>query len=170
MSTKSYYTAVSMISYLENLDMKKTYYDKMHRANYLFNDLEMLYHQAARKLGVTDSVLCVLYVIHEKGEPCLLHDVCMESGISKQTINSAIRKMEKEGILYLESCKGKAKQICLTDKGRIYVKETAARVFGAECDAFADWSEEEIEQYLYLIEKYNASFRKQIEMMKEREV
>lgn len=145
--------------------MRKNYYDKIQRVNCLSNDLEAIYHQAARKLGVSDSVLCVLYMIHEKGDRCLLYDICSESGISKQTINSALRKLEKDEVLYLEQDKGKAKRVCLTEKGKVYVTQTAARLFEAECNAFNEWTDEEVELYLRLIEKYNVSFRVQIEKM-----
>lgn len=145
--------------------MKRVYHDRVHRVNCLSNDMEALYHQAARKLGVSDSVLCVLYVIHEKGDHCMLYDICNESGISKQTINSAIRKLESDEILYLEQDKGKTKRVCLTEKGKVYVTQTAARLVEAECNAFSDWTEEEVNLYLRLIEKYNASFRVEIEKM-----
>ena len=148
--------------------MKKSYSDKIQRVNCLSNDLDMLYHQAARKLSVSDSVLCVLYMIYEKGDGCLLYDICNESGISKQTINSAIRKLENEGILYLEQDKGKTKRICLTEKGKHHITQTAARLYEAECNAFDDWTEEEFELYLGLMKKYIDSLRTQIEKMEGR--
>lgn len=143
--------------------MKKTYHAQMQRVNCLSKELDAIYHQAALRFGISDSVLLVLYMIYEKGEPCLLSDICRESGTSKQTINSAIRKLEQEGVLYLEADKGKTKHICLTEQGKVYVAETAARLFEAECNAFADWTEEEMEQYLHLMEKYNRSLRAQME-------
>lgn len=148
--------------------MKMEYHEKVHRVNCLTNDIDALYHQAARKLGVSDSVLCVLYMIYEKGDGCLLYDICNESGITKQTINSAIRKLEKEEILYLEPFKGKTKQICLTEKGKDYVARTAACLYKAECDAFKQWTDEEFEMYLKLMEKYNQSLRKEIDKMQEK--
>lgn len=143
--------------------MKQDYYEKIRRINGLSNDMNMAYHQAAWKLGVSDSVLCVLYVIYEKGNHCLLQDICNESGIRKQTINSAIRKLESEEILYLEKDKGKNKRVCLTEKGQQYVLQTAARLYEAECNVFNEWEEEEFETYLRLMKKYNDSFRQQIE-------
>lgn len=147
--------------------MKKTYYDKVKRINCLSNELDMLYHQAARKLEVSDSVLCILYMIYEKGDCCLLHEICQESGLSKQTINSALRKLEQEQFLYLEleQERGKAKRIRLTEKGKKYVARTAACLYEAECSAFADWTEEEFTQYLAFMKKYIDAFRIQVEKM-----
>lgn len=140
-------------------------YNHLKRINCLANELDLLYHQAARKLGVSDSVLCILYMIHEKGDGCLLRDICSESSISKQTINSALRNLEKEEILYLEQDNGKNKRIRLTEKGKRYTAHTAVRLFEAEASALADWSEEDLSAYLYLMKKYNDCFRLQVENM-----
>lgn len=137
--------------------------DTIHRINCLTEEIDSLYHQAALKLGVSDSALFVLYMIHLNGERCALYDIYKQSGISKQTINSAIRKLESENIVFLEKHGGKAKIVCLTDEGRAYTKQTAGKLFEAECSAFRDWSEEEIRLYLRLIEKHNATLRKQIQ-------
>lgn len=140
-------------------------YEKLRRINCLANEMDMLYHQAARKLGVSDSVLCVLYMIHEQGDGCLLRSICSDSGISKQTINSALRNLERDGILYLEQDKGKSKRIRLTEKGKDFTAHTAALLYEAERSAFDDWTEEELSQYLYLMKKYNNAFRVQVEKM-----
>ena len=143
--------------------MNDELYEKIFRINCLTEDIDSLYHQAAVKLGVSDSVLFVLYMVYTNGEKCLLYDIYKLSGICKQTINSAIRKLENEDIVYLEKQKGKAKIVCLTDKGKAYTKQNAAKLFEAECNAFSDWSEEEMKLYLSLIEKHNASMRKQVQ-------
>lgn len=148
--------------------MDRKYWEVLHRINCLSNDLDSLYHQAARKLGVADSVLIVSYMIYEKGDGCLLYDVCSESGLSKQTINSAIRKMEQDGVLYLEQGKGKTKRIRLTEQGREFVWQIANRIQEAECNTFQGWTEEEVAMHLKLMEKYNNAFRREIEKMEGR--
>jgi len=138
---------------------------KIHRINCLSSDLNALYHQAALKLGISDSAMFVLYMLHYKGDGCPIYDICQESGISKQTINSTLRKLEADGILYLENDKGRTKRVCLTDKGKEYVAQTGARLFEAECRSFDDWTEDEIDMYLKFMEKYNRSFGAQIGKM-----
>lgn len=148
--------------------MENAYYNAVLRVNCLNSDLEAIYHQFARQVGISDSALHVLYVVHEKGGSCPLYDIRRESGISKQTINSALRKLEDEGILYLEQDKGRTKRVCLTEKGKALTDRTAAPLFEAECSAFNGWSDQEISQYLNLMEKYNVSFRQEIEMFERR--
>ena len=107
----------------------------------------------------------ILYMIFIHGERCFLYDIYKLSGISKQTINSAIRKLETEEIVYLEKHNGKTKMVCLTEKGKSFAEQTAAKLLETECNAFRDWSEEEIDIYLRLIEKHNSSLRNQIEKL-----
>lgn len=147
--------------------MKNEHYEKVHKVNALSNDMTAIYHQAARIFAMSDSALIVLYTVYEKGDHCLLQDVCVESGISKQTVNSALRKLEAEGILYLEQDRGKNKRICLTEAGREHVERTAGRLYEAECRAFSDWTDREFETYLALMEKYNCALRREIETMRK---
>ncbi len=137
----------------------------MHRINYLNAELNALYHQASLKLGLTDSASIVLYAIYDNGENCLLSDIYKQSGISKQTVNSAIRNLEKKHIIYLEQHSGRAKKVVLTDTGKEYVQKTTARLFDAEAAAFSSWTEEEISTHIGFMEKYIHSFREQVEKL-----
>ncbi len=141
------------------------YSNEIHRINYLNSEITSLYHLSSLKLGITDSVSIVLYSMYDAGGECLLSEVYKTSGISKQTVNSAVRRLENEGIIYLEHFGGKMKKLVLTEKGRSYVQKTTARLCQAEMDAFDTWSETEIESYICLMEKYNDCFRRQIEKL-----
>ena len=95
----------------------------------------------------------------------MLSEIYKLSGISKQTINSAVRKLEQEKMVVLEKYNGKAKLVRLTEVGRKLAEQTAARLFEAERAAFAEWSEEELRMYLELIRKNNATLKQQIEKL-----
>ncbi|MDO5002361.1 MAG: hypothetical protein Q4E20_08940 [Eubacteriales bacterium] len=88
-----------------------------------------------------------------------------ETSISKQTLNSAIRKLERGGIIFLAQSGSRTKTVYLTESGAEFVDRTVARLFSAELSAFNGWAEDEIAQYLYLMEKFNNDFRAQIEKM-----
>ncbi len=137
----------------------------MHRINYLNAELNALYHHASLKLGLTDSASIVLYTIYDNGEDCLLSDIYKQSGVSKQTVNSAIRNLEKKHIIYLEQHSGRAKKVILTDTGKEYVQKTIARLFDAEVATLASWTGEEINAHIEFMEKYIHSFREQIEKL-----
>lgn len=139
--------------------------DAMKRINYLTSELDSLYHQSSVKLGISDSVSIVLYSVWDEGDSCLLSAIYKKSGISKQTVNSAIRSLEADNILYLEQHTGRAKKVVLTDKGKDFVKQTIVKLQEAEVNAFDTWTEDEIDTYIRLMEKYADCFRSQIEKM-----
>lgn len=145
--------------------MDRNYRKELHQINYLTTKMESLYHLSSLKLGITDSVSIVLYSIYDAGGECLLSDIYKGSGISKQTVNSAVRGLEADGVLYLEQHNGRAKKVILTDKGRDYVQRTVARLYQAEINVFDSWTQEEISTYIQLMEKYADCFRQQIEKL-----
>ena len=145
--------------------MKRNHIADIRRINYLTTEMDALYHLSSLKLGITDSVSIVLYSIYDAGNECLLSEIYKNSGISKQTVNSAIRGLEADGMLYLEQHNGRAKKVLLTERGIEFAQRTAARLMQAEMDAFDSWSEEEIDSYIRLLEKYLDCFRVQIEKL-----
>lgn len=145
--------------------MRMQTHETLRRMNCLWAAMESLYHQAAVKLGTSDSVMQVLYIAHDQGGNCLLRDIYHQTGMTKQTLNSAVRKLEAEGIVLLKPYNGRTKLLCLTEKGRQYALQTAARVYEAEASVFDTWAKEEAEQYFRLTQKYIAGFREQVDAM-----
>ncbi|OUP01295.1 MarR family transcriptional regulator [Drancourtella sp. An210] len=127
---------------------------------YLAGEINALYHEAAVKMGVSDSVQNILYVICEKGDQCLQSDISKLTGISRQTINSAIRKLEKDGIVYLEQGKGRNTIVCLTEKGKQFASEKIYPLYEIENKIWNEWTAEEQEQYLLLTQKYRDALKK----------
>lgn len=138
---------------------------EIQRFNYLTNEIDAAYHEAALKLGLSDSAMMILYTVCNTGDECPLNDITHLSGIRKQTVNSALRKMESEDVIYLERFSGRKKKVCLTDKGRTLVKDTVLRVIEIENEIFGSWSDEERKIYIELTQKYLTSFIEKIEKL-----
>lgn len=138
--------------------------EEMKRFNYLAGEIDSLYHEAALRLGLSDSAFAVLYTICNEGG-CGISDVCRLTGVSKQTVNSALRKLENEGVVRLEALDGKQKRIALTAKGSRLAKKTAAKIVEAENRVFGSWTEKERSEYLCLTERYLSDFRKEIDKL-----
>lgn len=136
--------------------------EKLKRFNYLSGEIEAVYHEAALKFGLSDSAMLVLYAICNNGESCLLSDIIHLSGASKQTINSALRKLEAEGIVRLAAVNGKKKNVCLTKKGRELTDRTVIRLLDIENGIFDSWSLEEQEMYLTLTQRYLTAFKEKV--------
>lgn len=133
----------------------------MQRYNHLMNEISEEYHRIASVLGLSDSAMIILYMICENGDSCLLRDIYHSNGISKQTVNSAIRKLEEERIIYLEAAGPKNKRVCLTEAGKRLAERTAARVIRAENNIFSSWKEEDVEKYLALTERFLKHLREE---------
>ena len=139
---------------------KSMHYLTSEKYTYLAGEINALYHEAAVKMGVSDSVQNILYVICEKGDRCLQSDISKLTGISRQTINSAIRKLEKDGIVYLEQGKGRNTIVCLTEKGKQFASEKIYPLYEIENKIWNEWTAEEQEQYLLLTQKYRDALKK----------
>lgn len=137
----------------------------LRRINYLTNETDAIYHRSSLRFGITDSVSVVLYTLYDHGGSCLLSEVYKSSGVSKQTINSALRSMERDELIYLEAATGRTKRITLTAKGHELTERTAARLVEAEVRAFDGWSEEKIASYIAMMEEYTEALRRQIELL-----
>lgn len=134
--------------------------EQMQRFNLLTSEIDTAYHDAALKLGMSDSAMLVLYTLCSGGGECMLGDIT--SGASKQTINSALRKLESEGIVYLEAFEGRKKKVYLTEKGRQLARDTVLRVIDIENEIFASWSDEEKRVYVDLTQRYLADFKEKV--------
>lgn len=132
------------------------------RFDHLTNEIEAAYHEAALKFGFSDTALVILYTICSFGDDCLLSEINKLSGISRQTINSALRRLEADEIVFLETYDGKKKKVCLTDKGKKVAAGTALRLIRIENEIFASWTQEEQDLYLELTQRYLEAFREKI--------
>ena len=133
---------------------------ELRRFNYLMEEIDAAYHEAALNLGLSDSAMRILYVLCGCGSfRCSLREVCLCSGLSKQTVNSALRKLEGEGLAFLEPIGTKGKDVCLTDAGQALAEGTVARLIAVEDAILGSWPAEDVEKYLSLAEQYLTAFR-----------
>lgn len=119
--------------------------------------IDELYHKIAVKMGVSDSVMWIMYCLFESDTDYTQNSLAGRIGVPKQTINSAINRLLKDGYIALEQLpvSGNNKRITLTEKGKSFCKEQIAPFAEAEDRAFSRLSGEEQEQYLALGIKHN---------------
>lgn len=134
-----------------------------HQYSYLTSEIDSAYHMAALKCGISDSAMRILYTICLHGDRCALREIVRLSGISKQTINSSLRKLEMADVLYLEHMGSKQKMVCLTDSGKKLAEDSALRVQKIENDIFHSWSQEDCETYIALLERFLTAFKEKVE-------
>ncbi|MCI9168552.1 MAG: MarR family transcriptional regulator [Dorea sp.] len=122
--------------------------------NHIYKETNRIYHDIALKLKLSDSAFDILYAVCQLGDGCLQRDICSLSATSKQTINSSIRKLEREGHIILKPGKGRQMHIFLTETGMELAKERIFPVIEIENKVFDSLTEEESRELLRLSRKY----------------
>lgn len=138
--------------------MEKTTGDDLRRFYCLSNEIDAAYHEAAVRLGLSDSVLLILYILCGSGGG-LLGDIVRLSGISKQTLSSALRRLEADNSIVTETLEGRKKQVRLTQSGRHFAEKTAGRLIQIEDEIFSSWSAADRNAYISLMQRYLSAFK-----------
>lgn len=128
-------------------------------------EYDSIYHNAAVKYGLSDSAMWILFVVSDAGKAYTQQDLCRECWFPKQTINTALNNLIKDGCAELEAIPGtrNRKRIILTDKGRELAENTVDRLKKAEQAAFGRFTDEELNGYLDMSERINRYLREEIE-------
>lgn len=122
--------------------------------NNLYKQIDMLYQKIAFQQNLSVSEMDIYYTVCFLGDGCLQKDVCEIALTSKQTINSAIKKLEKANMLRLEHGKGREKHIFLTEAGKDLTAKKIEPILQAEHATWNDMTESETKLLLGLTEKY----------------
>lgn len=125
------------------------------RYNRSWRDFDRVYSAAAACAGLSDSALDVLWVIYEQGEGVSQRDVCGQSYLGKQTVNSSVHKLAGQGILRLEpAASGRGVRLFLTEEGRALVERYVAPICQADFDAFASLPEHDRDELVRTQQAY----------------
>ncbi len=138
---------------------------ELRKLNYMVSEIGGLYHEAAVKAGVSDSVHSILYVLCDENYRCLQSEIYKQAGISRQTVNSAIRRLERDGIVYLEEGSGRNTVVCLTEEGVKFAKDKIEPIYKIENEIFDEWDEKDVEAYLALTAKYRDVLKSKLEQL-----
>ncbi len=146
--------------------MSNTEYNDLRiQYNSLFKEMTDIYHNIALKLEISDSAFLILYTIVELGCGCTQKDIAQMYYMSKQTINSSIKNLEKSGYITLKQDKGNNKQIFLTTLGEKLAQEKIKPVIKIENDVFAQMSFDESQKLLKLTRKYTDLLKEKTEVI-----
>ena len=137
----------------------------MKRLNCLLSEMDAAYHEAAQRQGQNDSTSRILYALCELGSPASLRAVCESTGLSKQTVNSALKNLEEEGLIRLESAQGdrRSKEVFLTEAGSELAAASVDRVLAIEEQAALRLSPEERLAILALERRHVEALRQEAE-------
>ncbi|SEH71534.1 DNA-binding transcriptional regulator, MarR family [Ruminococcus flavefaciens] len=115
---------------------------------------DSLYRGAAAAFGLSDCSMWVLYYLQSAEEPLSQQDLIELMLFPKQTINSAVAGLAKNGYVTLEMIPNtkNRKRILLTDEGRAFAERTVLRMIHAEERAVSEMSD--IKRFVTLYEEF----------------
>ena len=105
-------------------------------------------------MHLSDSGFWIIYVLVTNGPTLLQTDLIRLTGRSKTTINSALKKLEREGILELTAGRGRNTCVRLTEQGERLAEETVCRLVALEDRIYESWSPEEQRMLIRLSRDY----------------
>ena len=128
--------------------------------NQLLKECDNVYHDAAVRAGLSDCAFWILYSLHGADHTITQSEIGDNASMPRQTVNSALKKLEKDGYLTLEKIDGKmGKSIHLTQAGKAFVQTHIAPISAAEDRAVARFTDGEKEAFL-------ATFRTLVDRLK----
>lgn len=138
------------------IDIQRSLNDSMKQIN-------DAYDRAAKALGLSSSAFDILYSLVVEGEGCTQTDICEMSYSSKQTVNSAIHKLEGEDVICLEPGIGRSTLVYLTDKGKALAEEKIVPVVEAESASIAALSASDRAHVAAMTARYTKSLVAQLD-------
>lgn len=132
------------------------------KLNMVMVRIDEVYHEAAVRLGLSDSAMWILYALAQSEKGLTQTQLSVMCGISKQTINSSVAKLLKEGFLEMRTGVRNS-PLGVTKKGENLIREKISRLIDAENAAINAWTSKEQEQFLRYNEEYLERLKKQVE-------
>lgn len=110
-------------------------------------------------MGLSDSEFRILYTLAVNAPGYLQSALREATGMGRSTVNSALKKLEREGILTLSPGSGRHTCVFLTAQGHRLADRTVCRLIRLEDRIYAGWTSEE--QALLL--RLNRDFTEKLE-------
>lgn len=126
-----------------------------------WREQNQLYRDVATSFGISESAFSILYAIFLAGEKGISQlDICVQMCIGKQTVNSSIHKLEREGVVVLKSGPGRRGLLAhLTPVGLEFAERTIVPMIEAELAALREFDDKELELALLLGRRYTDALR-----------
>jgi len=141
--------------------MKKSTEKNLMEFNAVYKENDEIYRSALKRLGVSDCALWILYNLLIQEEPVIQKEICDAFFCPKQTVNSALKKLEGEGYIKMSEMKDRrSKQIVLTEIGEKLAENTAGKLMKAEIRAISGLTDDEKEEFIRIFKKYNNLLKK----------
>lgn len=117
-----------------------------------------LYRDAARALNLSENPFWILYSLRDCSGAITQSELVRRMGTSKQTVNSALKALLRDGLIILEEGR-RAKPISLTEKGEALCAASVDIVRAQEESALTSLTSEEQAQMIALFDRWTQALR-----------
>ena len=107
--------------------------------------IDEAYNRAAKRCHLSPSSFDILCTLFAYGDSCTQKELCERCYDGKQTVNSAVHKMQRDGLLRISAGAGRNTHVHLTDTGRAYASRAIVPVLDAERTAIESLGPDERE-------------------------
>ena len=142
--------------------------NKLRHINGMLSEISSIYEKLLSSKNVPEGVFIVMSSILDLGEGCLQKEISEISYLNKKTVNSTIKKLQKEEFICLQAGKYPNMHIYLTDKGREYMNTKIIPIIEVESKALELMPPSEFETLVESYRKYIDNFREHVDMFSER--
>lgn len=133
---------------------------KLIEYNNLIKENDKIYRNLSKNSGLSPCSFWILYVLREDEDPLTQSEICEMLHEPKQTVNSALKKLDLDGYITLSSGSDRrSKSISLTEKGLCLAAGTVDLVMAAEQNALEEFTEEELHTFISLFRKYTQTLK-----------
>ncbi len=142
--------------------------DDLSEYNEIIKENDELYRHLAKSFRMPECTFWILYSLRTAPAPLTQSELCRMLYEPKQTVNSALKKLEAEGCLFLaQGSDLRSKTISLTEKGEALAGETVDMVISAEKRALLSLEKSERSLFLQLFHKYTDTLKQQIKELNQ---
>lgn len=141
---------------------------KLRHINGMLSEISSIYEKLLSSKNVPEGVFIVMSSILDLGEGCLQKEISEISYLNKKTVNSTIKKLQKDEFIELRAGKYPNMHIYLTDKGHTYMRNNIIPIIEVETKALELMPPSEFANLVESYRKYIDNFREHVEMFAER--
>lgn len=136
--------------------------EKVQQLNSMLCEMDSIYQTLLSAKNISDGEFVVLNAILALGEGCLQKDIAENSYMSKKTINSTIKKLEKEGLIKLRAGKYPNMHIYLTKQGLDHIKNNVLPIVDVENRVLNSMPDGDFYRLVSGYSKYITSFKEHV--------
>lgn len=130
--------------------------ERERRLTHAMNRIDAAYYIDEQGDGITNNAICLMYALDD-GERHTQAEICREWLIPKTTLNSLVKRWEKDGLLVQEPSREDKRERTLrfTAAGHAFAQKYLHRIYMAENAALEKVITEYGDEFIEAIEQYS---------------